>query len=441
MKRMKLIIPIGSLALCFLALSWWPAASKTQGFCLEFAVPAVTHGFQTSPRQPSGDLFLLPQPALFTVVQAPGSGASLFGVGSATFGGSVTAIGGFPGTSLQGLALSPPNSSLKALSCLDSFWDVDFEIASTCTTSGDTIRLFLQNPDGSGVKTLALFTLQSGGVVVSSLFPGVTLHVNDRLATGAGSIGVGSFVPFATPAGAAGRRTDLLTLALTPGLMVCQQLGIEINRDGGNCTTSIVVLDVVVTRRELPNDRSRPGTGLIEGLGGGFPTGLLCDVICPSCPLPRPKCDTICFSSPDFYLSTGRIPNALVLIGGVNLNRPIHTQSNLALILQTLQGNIFPGLPPKTPLDRLNRAFLAAQLSLARAGGAGSPVAFNALWGSLGCYEITFAPVVLSNGVVISTNSMLMDLFHQAELAILENRTADMNAIAAIFELLAFCIC
>lgn len=89
-----------------------------------------------------------------------------------------------------------------------------------------------------------------------------------------------------------------------------------------------------------------------------------------------------------------------------------------------------------TPLQRLNQEFVAAQLSINSAGGAGSPVAYNVFWSMLSCYNITFAPVTLSNGFVLSPASMLNDLFEQAQLAIRQNRTADMDKLALVFDLL-----
>lgn len=79
---------------------------------------------------------------------------------------------------------------------------------------------------------------------------------------------------------------------------------------------------------------------------------------------------------------------------------------------------------------------MAAQLSIIAAGGDGSPVAFNAFWSMLSCYNLNFASVTLSNGVMLSPASMLNDLFEQAQLAIRQNRPADFDKLAAIFDLL-----
>jgi len=145
------------------------------------------------------------------------------------------------------------------------------------------------------------------------------------------------------------------------------------------------------------------------------------------------KCDTICFRSPQFYLlNPNRLPGGTVLIGGVNNNLPVGTDNKSAIAL-ALRSRVV-GAP--TPLQRLNEEFVAAQLSINSAGGAGSPVAYNVFWSMLGCYQINFAPVMLSNGFTLSPDSMLNDLFEQAQLAIRENRTADMAALASIFDLL-----
>jgi hypothetical protein len=140
------------------------------------------------------------------------------------------------------------------------------------------------------------------------------------------------------------------------------------------------------------------------------------------------KCNTICFRSPQHYLLnlSSLPPGAAVMIGGVNFNVP--TQS-LAAIKLALQGGT-------TPLQRLNRQFVAAQLSLIRAGGLLSPPVFNALWSNLNCYDFNFAPMALSNGSAITPNSPLNILFEQSRFAIRDNRTADMLVLADLFSAL-----
>ncbi|MEP7341536.1 MAG: SdrD B-like domain-containing protein [Acidobacteriota bacterium] len=147
------------------------------------------------------------------------------------------------------------------------------------------------------------------------------------------------------------------------------------------------------------------------------------------------KCDTICFRSPNYYLlNLNRLPGGTVLIGGVNNNQPVSTKNTEAIML-ALRGRPISTLPLTAP-QHLNQEFVAAQLSLNAAGGSGSPVTYNVLWSMLSCYQINFAGVTLSNGVTLAPGSVLADLFTQAQLAIQENRTADMSAIAAIFDML-----
>lgn len=147
-----------------------------------------------------------------------------------------------------------------------------------------------------------------------------------------------------------------------------------------------------------------------------------------------------CFHSPQFYLlnllpMSAKAGNASVVIGGVNYNHPISIGYNLGLIRSVLQGNAFPGLPPSTPLARLNQEFLAAQLSLAMDG---DNATYGILQGQLQCYNSLnfFQPILLSNGVKLTYFSTLGDLFEQARLAISENRIDDMDALAGLFDLL-----
>ena len=144
------------------------------------------------------------------------------------------------------------------------------------------------------------------------------------------------------------------------------------------------------------------------------------------------KCDTICFRSPQYYLlNLESLPRGSVLIGGANNNQPTSNRSQIALALKGTATGF--GL---TPSQRLNQEFVAAQLSIIAAGGDGSPVAFNVFWSMLSCYNLNFASTTLSNGFVLSPASMLNDLFEQAQLAIRQNRPADFDKLAAIFDLL-----
>jgi hypothetical protein len=148
---------------------------------------------------------------------------------------------------------------------------------------------------------------------------------------------------------------------------------------------------------------------------------------------PEPgKCATLCFRSPQYFLlNSNRLPRGSVIVGGVNMNKPVST-SHVAVRL-ALQGGSPFGTSHPTPLQQLNRQYVAAQLNLILAGGLGSPAVSNLLWGTIRCATINFTSVTLSNGVTISPDSMLKELFMQAESAIQDNRTVDMPTLANIF--------
>jgi hypothetical protein len=141
-------------------------------------------------------------------------------------------------------------------------------------------------------------------------------------------------------------------------------------------------------------------------------------------------CFTICFRSPEYYLSNPkRILRLPVLIWGENYNNPTSDPSSVYFALRG------PGLYGSySPIKFFNQHFVAAQLSLANAGGDGSPTAFSALKGELSCYGVPASPVTLSNGVVLNSQSTLGDLFAEARDAIVEKRTVDFEALGKIFE-------
>ena len=150
-----------------------------------------------------------------------------------------------------------------------------------------------------------------------------------------------------------------------------------------------------------------------------------------------------CLRSPLYYLHNlqylnSRIGNASVVIGGFNYNQPISIAHHFGVVRAVLQGNSFPGLPPSSPQERLNQEFLAAQISVALAGGPGSAAAYGILNGQLQCYGsmLTFQPITLSNGARLTRYSTMGDLFEQARLALYENRFDDMDALASVFDLL-----
>src|SRR5262249_6304608 len=114
---------------------------------LRLHIPAVTHGFEKTPQLPDGDLFLLPDPMQMAVTDAP-EGTKVFPVGFESFGGDGESIGALPGITPQGLASSAPNTKVVAVTCSESIWDGNFVLAATPGTTGDTVRFFLEHPDG-----------------------------------------------------------------------------------------------------------------------------------------------------------------------------------------------------------------------------------------------------------------------------------------------------
>ncbi|MCW5968285.1 MAG: hypothetical protein KIT57_07205 [Blastocatellales bacterium] len=169
------------------------------------------------------------------------------------------------------------------------------------------------------------------------------------------------------------------------------------------------------------------GTALITvfnpGPGGGVSNTLIFLID----PAGTPDCRTICFRSAQYYVrNISRVPNGLVLIGGVNANTPILVKGNETLIRSVLQGGT-------SALQQLNAEFVASQLSFISAGSA---TAAGALQSSPRCYGIFYTPVLLSNGAVITPNTSINDIFTQIRSAISDNRTQDMPQLAAILLLL-----
>ncbi|MEP7274142.1 MAG: IPT/TIG domain-containing protein, partial [Acidobacteriota bacterium] len=141
---------------------------------------------------------------------------------------------------------------------------------------------------------------------------------------------------------------------------------------------------------------------------------------------PPPSCGTICLRSARYYeRNTNRLPNGLVLIGGFNANSAIQIQTNLPKIKDTLQGG-------ESPLAELNKQFVAIQLSLILSGSS----SVGGLQSSPSCYGISFAPVLLSNGVTLTPSSTTNDILGQVRSAIFELRAADMPALASILGLM-----
>jgi hypothetical protein len=402
------------------------AATLKPQFCgaASFTVPLLTQGLATNA---APDLFALPQPLTLTIVSSERGGQS-FTVNAETFGSQlVNSCAGLLNATTQGLRLNTPNALIRALFCADSFRSVSFELGST-GAPGDVVRLFRQNPDGSGAQELASFTVRSDGqsVAVTQLHAQAALLLGNRLAAGAGQLAANAVLPLSVMAGASGRRTGLLTLALGDGLEGCFQLGVDLSRGSGTGTLALVLTDALVKRQPQAGDNSKQATGLF-GSTGSFPTGLMCRVACPACPSStKPNdCAAGCWHSPQYYLlHLDDLPGGAVTIWGVNFNAPVSTDNTTAL-KQVLQGGT-------SALQQLNRGYVTAQLNLLRAGGG----AGLALHSRCSCRGVSFAPVVLSNGFILTPNTTLGELLEQARRALAEHKEEDMAQLAAVFELL-----
>lgn len=415
--------------------------------CFQFTTPLLTHGTADG----KDDTFLLHQPLTFSVV-TQNSGAWIFPLNKWTFG-LAPEFGGAP---TSGITAISPNTTVQALSCTDSFWDVFFYLATKGQTEGDMITLSLQHPNGAGSKMLAMLTVLNGGLMLNQLHPDITFFINFN-----GPHGAGAFIPLLRSAGSAGVRTPHLTLIISMDefspLNGCYQLAVDIKRLGGDGMTSFVPTGVIVKRM---GDEVE-GVGLSTHFQGLYPTGLLCTQVCNGCfpqptpsptptpppptptptPTPEPtptptpppmpiKCDTICFRSHLHFLNRiDNLPNGSILIGGVNVNAPINIQRNKEKVRQALFGGL-------SPLQQINQQFVATQISMILYGGTGAPAAFNTLWSSLRCSGITFPPVTLSNGVTIDPDSLVNTLFVETQNAIKQSRTADMIPLVQILALL-----
>ncbi|MGH9846942.1 MAG: hypothetical protein ACREEM_50235 [Blastocatellia bacterium] len=407
---------------------------------LKFDVPIVTHGFETANGLPDGDLFLLPKP-LSLGISDPSVGVKVSPVNIESFGGDSEAIGGLPGVTPNVLAFSARNSKVRALSCAEDIWDGNLLIASTGSTEGDTVRLFLEHPDGVAGPELALFTIKGQGVSVSELHPQLMMYVNNRYATGP-MHKKGAYIGFAAAAGLSGLRTDLLTLSWPMHyfsvLQGCFRVGVEIARGDGFGATSVVVTDIVVNRNATPGDENNLGVGLLKQMTGGYPSGLPCKKECPfptDPPAPNPQqpasevCSAICHRSPLYFrLNIDRLPHGTVIIGGMNFNRPISTTDKRAIAI-ALRGGY-------TPLQKLNQEFVAAQLNLLNAGGQGSPRTFSALESRLKCYGMDFEPITMSNGFTLTPDTQLKDLYAHCRKCIELNMVQDMPGLVLVLDLL-----
>lgn len=405
-----------------------PTKPSAEAFCnaSSFAVPRLTRGLTRS-----DELFLLAQPMTLTVI-SPQPGSDSFAVNAQSFGALARdSRAGFLNATTQGLRLTAPNATTRAVSCADSFLRVSFALAST-GAEGDTVRLLLQDEQGANLRELAAFTVQADGrsLLLTRLHPEAALWLGNRLAESAG-LGVGAQLELLTAAGASGQRTGLLTLGLNGVLQNCAQLVAELTRADGAGAIALVLTDLVVNRQPQPGDGDKQSVGLLTQATDGVPTGLPCRAACPVCP-PRVRqleCATTCFSSPESWvpqLQHGQGINAAGYVWWMGRQLRLNQPELLAQALQDKPGAAW----------EFSRQYLAAQLSLSR-------VSVFSLAGvrrsTLTCYGLNFAPVSLSTGVTLAPSSTLDELLTQSQRAAQTGDWTDAATLAALLEQLNRC--
>ena len=145
------------------------------------------------------------------------------------------------------------------------------------------------------------------------------------------------------------------------------------------------------------------------------------------------KCDTFCFRSPVYWEKRSSYwPRGNVFISGVNFNQGVSTR-DMSSVLLALRGSTPSIYGPLTAQEWFNQEFVTAQLNLLAASNGGSASSINMLWSNLSCYGLSFPPLTLSNGAVLSPSAMMKDLFMQAQQAAGRGNAADFNALANLF--------
>lgn len=459
--KIKLLLLTGLIILCLsIGLSLRSSESVVSAqaggsVCLQTAAPLVTHGFQTNGNLPNGDLFLLPQTLGFVTTTAP-AGSTVNPLSGANFGANP----GFIGVVAPVFSTSAPNSTLRAVSCVDNFWDINLSIGSLGTTTGDVVTLSLQNPVGGGISTLAQFTSTGSGARLTGLSTAITVFNNNILANGPGQTTIGQEIGFSQNAGTSGLRTNQITLNFsmdpTSPLMGCFRLVLEIVRAGGAGTTSVALTSIVVNRNTVAGDGSGANAtqqGLIGGLVGGYPTGVKCVADClPACPtggtLMCPF-NMLCFHTPGYYCA-GNIPFAArtVRIPQINFGNPIYVRnygSVSDLVKRYLGCGLYVFETNSIQSRLLTKYYLAAQFTIADAD-ATSPIYNLSEFVSVGCYLMPpmagappVLPITLSNGTVITADTKFCVLFAETEDAIIQMRSADIAKLIKLYQAFTTC--
>ncbi|MEP7342343.1 MAG: hypothetical protein ABI977_31745 [Acidobacteriota bacterium] len=145
----------------------------------------------------------------------------------------------------------------------------------------------------------------------------------------------------------------------------------------------------------------------------------------------------LCFKTPQYYSANYNRLNFNgrdIFISGVNLNHPVDSAAAPLQILFALRTK------GTSPLQLFNQNYVAAQLSMALVP---LQTVYGAFKSDLGCYNLNFDPIKLSNGVTLSPEMTLGEFFTQCDLAGLApystERDVDMTAIVSILTRLNTC--
>ena len=163
------------------------------------------------------------------------------------------------------------------------------------------------------------------------------------------------------------------------------------------------------------------------GFGAIVGAGALTGTAQATFPLPEPPtCHTICFRDPEWWLSEcHHVPYGVVLIGGYNFNVPVSTKNTDALELALGWGAFGPSTADKI----LSANFVAAQLSLIRAGG--KTIEVGIMKSPLQCYGFAGA-VSLSSGVVLTGSTPLQVLWDATRAVVTNPRAGNADRLTLI---------
>ncbi len=450
-KRLMILASFLCLALLTNLSFRVPTTAQAQGVCLTGNAPGFTLGVDKNLQLPGGgilkdgDLFYLGTTIQFTTQSA---GASFFNIteaSQANFG----LYPGYTGTTSLGFSASTPNATATAISCNDSFWDVNFSLAGTGATAGDVITLYFQQPNGTGRRDIVQFTVQAdnASVRVTGALAGI-----DLAAIGHSPTTIGTLIPYEEAAGTAGKRSRLISVALPMNGTVadCNQLAVEVKRSAGVGTTTVALINLVVTRMATT---TASGKGLQTGITGLYPTALKCPVACPACA--TIVCDTVlCFADACTWCNRlsfgGRYLNHRVVVPGVNFNQPLAVFAGGRINPLISQYLGCGGFYRSDMRSVLIGQYLAAQLDI--------QTQLSFWWiklnkQPLGCHVITpmsmpgmpgaprALPATISGGPItaLTDASTLQDLFDATDWVVTKGSMDDLQKLIAIYKQLNTC--